>query len=212
MRRLIVLVALSCAACPRDPHRLPQVDHALVAVSPKLAVRTSLVGDDNRPATFVLVDADNHATEELLVVLGGDLLDAHGAVVGHLRADEQRIPIGGRRTFALVDDHVAARPSATTAKVTIESASIATTPTRMRITDGHVYSDQGRAVVSGYVVNDSDVAGKAIVIAGFYDADGTPMTRPFSLVSLGAGAKQAAQFVGPPGSKSAYMFVGETTY
>ena len=82
----------------------------------------------------------------------------------------------------------------------------------MHVTDGHVFTDQGRAIANAYVVNDSDHAGKAIVIAGFYDADGKPMTRPWTIYELGAGARQTAQFVGPVGSKSAYIFIGETAY
>ena len=85
-------------------------------------------------------------------------------------------------------------------------------PAPMHVTDGHVYTDQGRAIASAYVVNDSGHAGKAIVIAGFYDADGKPMTRPWTIYELGAGARQTAQFVGPAGSKSAYIFIGETAY
>ena len=211
MRAALALLVLA-AGCPRQPDEAPQVDHALIAISPKLTVRTDPVGDDGRAATFVLVDADNHGAQELLVTLGGDLTDAHGAVVGHLRKDELRIPPGGRRTFALVDDHVAPRPTATGAKVAVTSASLPVGAAPMHVTDGHVYTDQGRAIANAYVVNDSGHAGKAIVIAGFYDADGKPMTRPWTIYELGAGARQTAQFVGPPGSTSAYIFIGETAY
>jgi hypothetical protein len=210
--RFLLLAALLAAGCPRQPDAVQQVDHSLIAVSPKLTVRTDPVGDSAQTATFVLVDADNHATQELLVTLTGELTDAHGAVVGHLRKDELRIPPGGRRTFALVDDHVAARPTATGATISIASASVPIGPAPMRVTDGHVYTDQGRAIAQAFVVNDSGIAGKAIVIAGFYDADGKPMTRPWTIYELGAGARQTAQFVGPVGSKSAYIFVGETAY
>jgi hypothetical protein len=211
--RLLTIGALAVlAGCPRPPDEPAQVDHKLVAVSPDVTVRTDPVGDAGGTATFVLVDADNHADRELVVRLAGDLVDAHGAAVGRLRPDELRIPPGGRRTFALVDDHVTARPTATGAKVAVDSAIVPSAPAPMRITDGHVYSDQGRAIAAAYVVNDSDVAGKAIVIAGFHDAAGKPMTRPWTIFTLGAGAKQSAQFVGPPGSTTAYIFVGETSY
>jgi hypothetical protein len=213
VRRLLLIGLLVAAAgCPRDPDRVPQVDHALVAVSPKLTLRTDAMGDSGKQATFVLVDADNHANQELLVVLGGDLVDAHGAVVGHLRKDELRIPPGGRRTFALVDDHVTARPSATGATIVVESASLPSGPSPVKVTDGHVYADQGRTVASAYVVNETDHPATSIVIAGFYDADGKPMTRPYEVMSIGGGARRTAQFVGPPGSKSGYIFVGETAY
>ena len=210
--RAVVLLLIVLAGCPRPPDEVTQVDHALIAISPKLSVRTDPVGDSGQTATFVLVDADNHATQELLVTLTGDLTDAHGAVVGHLRKDELRIPPGGRRTFALFDDHIAPRPSASGAKIEVASATVPIGPAPMHVTDGHVYTDQGRAIAAAYVVNDSGVAGKAIVIAGFYDADGKPMTRPWTIYELGAGARRTAQFVGPVGSKSAYIFIGETAY
>jgi hypothetical protein len=212
VRRSLLIATIVVTGCAKDRDQPPQVDHALIAISPKLTVRTDPVGDDSVPATFVLVDADNHGKQELLVALRGDLVDAHGAVVGHLRKDELRIPPGGRRTFALVDDHVAARPSATGATIAVDSASLPIGPAAMHITDGHVYDNEGRAVAAAYVVNDSDHGGKAVVIAGFYDADGRPMTRPFAVYEVGAGEKRAAEFVGPPGSKSAYIFVGETAY
>ena len=212
MRLLAIGALVVWAGCPRLADEPAQVDHKLVAVSPTVTVRTDPVGDAGGSATFVLVDADNHADRELLVRLTGDLTDAHGAVVSHLRADELRIPPGGRRTFALVDDNLTARPTATGATIAVDSAIIPTGRTAMRITDGHVYTDQGRAIAAAYVVNDADVPGKAIVIAGFHDAAGKPMTRPWTIFQLGAGAKQTAQFVGPPGSTTAYIFVGETSY
>jgi hypothetical protein len=208
---LIALAAVGAAGCPKqvDPRA---VDPGLIAISPKLTVRTDKVGDAGALATFVLVDAENHADRELTVVLAGDLIDGSGAVVGHLRKDSLRVPPGGRRTFALVDNGVAARPAAVSARLRVDGASVPVGPSPIRIVDGHVYADQGRAVASGFVVNDAKYPGKAVVIAGFYDADGTPMTRPFDVYDIGPGARLPAQFVGPPGSKSAYIFVGEVTY
>ena len=208
----VPIFALVLAACPRPADEPEEVDHALIVVSPQVTLRTDPVGESDTAATFALVDADNHGDRELLVRLAGDLVDAHGAVVGHLRPDELRIPPGGRRTFALVDDAVTARPDATGAKIAVASATIPAGRAPMRITDGHVYTDQGRAIAAAYVVNDSDLTGKAIVIAGFHDAKGFPMTRPWSIVQLGPGAKETAQFVGPPGSTTAYIYVGETSY
>jgi hypothetical protein len=210
--RALVVALLILSGCPKRRDDVQTVDPSLVVVSPKQALRTDPVGDEGRTATFVLIDADNHAKDELMVVLRGDLLDAHGAVVGHLRHDALRVPAGGRRTFALIADPIAPVPAATRAQVEVERAYLPSGPAPMRITDGHVYDNQGRAVVAGYLVNDSKNAGKAMVIAGFYDANGTPMTRPWTLYDIGGGEKRAAQFVGPPGSKSAYIFVGETVY
>jgi len=212
VRSLLIIAALTLAACPKQYDEPLAVDPSTIAISAKQTVRTDPVGDDGKTATFVLVDADNHSNNELMVVLGGDLLDAHGAVVAHLRPDALRVPPGGRRTFALVDENVGARPGATRANLVVQRAYLPSGPAPVRITEGHVYDNQGRAVVAGYVVNDSTHPGKAMVIAGFYDADGKPMTRPWTIYEIGAGQKRAAQFVGPPGSKSAYIFVGESVF
>ena len=188
------------------------IDARKIAISPKLTVRTDTVADLGHAVTFVLVDADNHADTEAYVVLTGALVDAHGAPVGQLKHDALRIPPGGRRTFALLDDAYVARPTAVSAKITVEQAYVPDAPEAIHITNGHVYTDQGRAIAAGFVVNDATHPGKAVVIAGFYDADGKPMTRPFTVYEIGAGEKRPAQFVGPPGSASAYIFVGDTTY
>jgi hypothetical protein len=207
----VATVVLAAAACRRPPEPRA-VDPSLIAVSAEQTVRTDKIGDEGTRATFVLVDADNHAGGELEVVLGGDLIDAAGHVVGPLRREALRIPAGGRRTFALVDDHLAPRPAATAARVTVVRATVPMAPAPVHITDGHVYADQGRAVVAGYVVNTTDIPGKAVILAGFHDAAGRPMTRPYTLYSIGAHARRVAQFVGPPGSTSAYIFVGDVAF
>jgi len=207
----IGILALALAGCRRPPE--PRgVDPSLIAISAQQTLRTDAVGDEGTRATFVLVDADNHAGGELEVVLGGDLLDADGKVIGPLRPEALRVPPGGRRTFALIDEHLAPQPRATRARVVVVRATIPLTPSPVHITDGHVYADQGRTVVAGYVENTTDSPGKAVILAGFHDASGRPMTRPFTLSSIGPHARLSAQFVGPPGSKSAYIFVGDVAF
>jgi hypothetical protein len=62
------------------------------------------------------------------------------------------------------------------------------------------------------LVNDSERAARIMVIASFHDADHRPMTRPFTMVPLGAHVRQDVQLVGPPGSKHGTIFVGEVVY
>jgi hypothetical protein len=196
----------------RESRQLQRIEPELIAVSEIQTVRTDTIADAGRAATFVLVDAENRANDEALVTLGGEWLDAGGAVVGALRRETLRVPSGGRRTFALLDSGLAARPTAVKARLQVVDAAVPTTRAPMRIIEGKVYQDQGRAVVAGYLANDSDRGGRAIVIAGFHDADGKPMTRPFTLFEIGGVTKLPARFVGPPGSVSAYMFVGDVVY
>ncbi len=59
------------------------------------------------------------------------------------------------------------------------------------------------------VVNTADRPCTAVVLAGFHDRDGTPMTRPFSVFPMGGKIERPARFVGPPGSTSGYSFVGK---
>ena len=66
--------------------------------------------------------------------------------------------------------------------------------------------------VTGNVVNTFDRDVVVSVIAGFYDAGGRPMQRPFTVLRLQGLTKYATRFVGPSGSAKAYLFVGDTAY
>jgi hypothetical protein len=50
------------------------------------------------------------------------------------------------------------------------------------------------------------------VIASFHGEDGRPMTRPFQTVELDAAKTRAIQFVGPPGSVTGTIFLGDIVY
>jgi len=210
VRAALALVLVLGACRSADPP--VTADPKLIAISPIVTVRTDSIDGSTTSATFALVDADNRGATELMVTLHGDLVDGAGAVVGPLRRESLRIPAGGRRTFALVDDALKGHPEATGAKVSVDGAYVPTTAARMRIADGNAYADNGRAVAAGNLVNDSDAPGKAVVIASFHDADGKPMTRPFDVVDIGAHVTRSVRFVGPPGSRSAQIFVGDVTY
>jgi hypothetical protein len=207
---LVVLGAV-LAGC-REPQRMERADPATIVVSGIQTVRTDLIADAGRSASFVLVDADNRGQAEALVTLGGRWTDASGAEVGTLRRESLRIPPGGRRTFALLDASLAPRPTAVAAAIEVVDAAIPFERASVRIIQGEIYQDQGRAVVAGYVANDAPRGGKAIVIAGFHDAAGKPMTRPFTLYEIGAETKLPVRFVGPEGSRTGYIFVGDIVY
>ena len=185
--KLVPDVPIECVGKPPDPARTPS-------------------------ATFALVHADNGGDEDADVTLGGVLVDADGHEVGRLAPDRLRIPAHGRRTFALVDDGRQARPTATDARIDVRAATRAEHPETVRITDGEVTSVGGQVIASGTVENLTDRAAQAVVIAGFQDAAGKPLTRPFALYDLGPHAKKAAVFTGPPGTATGYIFVGQVEF
>lgn len=163
-------------------------------------------------ATFVLVDAENTGDVGAVVTLGGDLRDAAGSTLGLLKPESLWIPSGERRTFALVETERKSRPTAAGAQITVRGAKIPEEPPVMHVEELHTFDDFGKAVVQGMLVNDADRPGQAMVLASFRDASGKPMTRPFSLIQIAGKARRTVQFVGPPGSKSAAIYVGDTIY
>ncbi|MCA9677644.1 MAG: hypothetical protein KC464_21660 [Myxococcales bacterium] len=212
-RSLAVAAITLGAACGRHAPGEP-FDPGAIKISTDRVVKTDTVGDGEweRQATFVLVDADNVSAGELLVTLGGALTDATGAEVGALRPESLRIPAGGRRTFALVDAHDAARPTATGATIVVRGAVPPRWQPDAHLADGHVFDDHGKVMVAANLVNDADRAGRVIVFAGFHDADGRPMQRQFLLAEIGAHITQVVRFVGPEGSKSGYVYLGDASY
>lgn len=212
---LLVMAALSAAlgACHEaQPSR--QLDLDLITVTSDARMRTDVVGDGAfaSTATFVLVDAENRAGDGAYVTLGGQLTDAGGGIVGQLTPQSLWIPAGERRTFALVDTERVARPASTSARIVVRGARIPADPPRARIEELHVFDDDGKAVVQGALVNDADRVGQIVVIAAFHGADGRPMTRPFQLVAIDRNQRRPVQFVGPPGSKTGTIFVGDVVY
>jgi hypothetical protein len=67
-------------------------------------------------------------------------------------------------------------------------------------------------VVTGAAINTAERPVKAVVIAGFHDADGAPMKRPFTELTIDGGGRYPVRFVGPDGSESGYLFVGDLAY
>lgn len=212
--RIAVVCALALVACERPASGPRSIDRSLIAVSSKVNLRTDAIGVDRfaSQATFVLVDADNLGDRDADVTLGGVLVDTDGRELGPLRPESLRIPAHGRRTFALIDRARAPRPSATGARIDVRGAQEPRFAEPVRITDGHVYRDGDRVVVAGMVLNPNDRPCIAMVLAGFHDRDGKPLTRPFSAFELGGKASRPTRFVGPPGSEVGYIFVGDIVF
>lgn len=188
--RMVPDVPIECVGKPPDPVRTPK-------------------------ATFVLVHADNGDDHDVDATLGGVLVDADGHEVGRLAPASLRIPAHGRRTFALLDDARQVRPTATDARVDVQEASRSVHPETVRITDGAVTRDGGpggAVVVSGTVENLTDRPAQAVIIAGFQDEHGRPLTRPFAVYDLGPRATKPAMFTGPPGTATGYIFVGQVEF
>ena len=189
-----------------DVSQIRLAEHAVIA--------TDLVGHDEweQRATFALVDADNLSTGELVVTLSGLLVDANGGTVGSLRPESLRIPPGGKRTFALVDSENAERPGAVAAKVEVRGAVVPRWQPTVRISDGHVFDDRGKVMIAASITNQADRPGKTIIFAGFHDADGQPMERQHVVLEMGPEMTQTVRFVGPQGSKTGYLFLGDASY
>lgn len=221
LRASIALVtALALGACQRTPagegREVDQhlVRQLVVVETGRMNLRTDAIGQGKwaTQASFALVDAANRHGEDLMVTLGGSLLDAGGQVVGTLRPASLRIPAGGVRTFALVDDQQAVRGQAASARVDVLGAHVPGYAPTVVVTDGHQYRDGDRVVVTGRVQNAVDQPVRALVLGGFHDARGVPLTRPFVEMYLPGDASHPVELVGPPGSVSGYLFIGDLVY
>ncbi len=207
------LAAALAGACARSkPAR--QLDLDAIRVTGDARLRTDTVGDGQfaSTATFVLIDAANTASDGAYVTLGGDLTATSGEVLGHLKPQSLWVPAGERRTFALVDTERQPRPASTSARIVVRGALVPDEPPRAQITELHTFDDYGKTVVQANLVNAADRMGQVMVIAAFHDVDGRPMTRPFQMTEIDAGQTRPVQFVGPQGSKTGTIFVGDVIY
>lgn len=206
---LVVLLVLACSKRERAEH----VNLDLIRIVGEARMRTDTVGEGSHASqsSFVLVDAENGSETGAYITLAGAFTDAGGVEVGPLKPQSLWIPPKEVRTFALVDEQRVPRPTATSAKIEVRGALIASPP-RARVIDVHSFDDHGKTVVQATVVNEADRLGRIIVIASFHDKANRPMTRPFSLVELGAKRRHNVQFVGPQGSVRGMIYLGDETY
>jgi hypothetical protein len=209
MRRLLLVVILM--ACSKPARHL---DLDAVRITGDARLRTDTVGDGKfaSTASFVLVDAENTGGEGAYVTLGGALIGSSGSTAGTLKPQSLWVPAHETRTFALVDQERVPRPGATSAQIKVFGAVIPSDPPRAAISELHSFDDRGKVVVQAYLTNAADRRGQIMAIASFHDAHGQPMTRPFQMIELAGGARQVVQFVGPEGSKTGTIYVGDVIY
>jgi len=213
---LVAAFAVVVGACKKpkgwEQH---EVDYGLVHVhGDKLRLRNDTVGEGKfaSKATFVLVDATNTHDADLMVTLGGELVDDEGRDVGELAVESLRVPSGGTRMFALIDKKRVTRAGATGARVRVVGAYEVDYPPPVQITDDRVVKDGDLLTAYATVRNTKPRYVKVIILAGFYDENDVPMTRPFTLMQLAGETSHPAEFPGPPGARKAYIFVGEMVY
>lgn len=205
-----LLVLAATAACEK-PAPLEQVDPSQISIGTRVNVRHDTVGHDEfaKRSTFALVDATNTGERPAHVTLGGVLVDADGHEVGKLRAESLWVPPGGRRTFALVDTRDAEVPAATGARIDLRGATRPRHDEPIKVEQGHVWKDQDRVVATGMVVSKADRPCHAVVLAAFHDASGLPLARMFSVFPIGANIERPTRFVGPSGSTSGQIYIGQ---
>jgi len=212
-RSLAALALVAAAACAEAPAARMDVDRAQIEiVTDSVALKTGAVGEARwkTQATYALVEARNHSEKDLEVTLAGHLVG--GDEKWPVRRESLRIPAGGSRLFALVDDKQAARPQATGARPEVVGAMAVGYSPPFMVTDGKVVMDQGRAVAAAYLTNTAKRVGSVILIGAFFDQAGLPLGRTSTLFRMDGGGKRGVQLVGPTGSRSAYLFVGEYVY
>jgi hypothetical protein len=202
---------LALVSCAKREAR--QLDFDLIRVTTDARLRTDTIGGGKFTdlATFVLVEGENTSKEGAYVTLAGELTDLDGKHVGELRAQSLWIPAGELRTFALVDKQRKPRPEAKAAKIYVRGAKPGIPPPA-HIDDFKQVDDTDKVIVQGVLVNEGKRGGNIMVIASFYDANGKPMTRPFSLLWVDKLGEQPVQFVGPVGSKRGTIFIGDVAY
>lgn len=208
--RRFLLVTLAACSPKSGSHEL---DLDLIRVSPEARLRTDTVGDGKwqKDSAFVLVDAENTSNEGCYITLAGDLTDDGGLVVGTLRAQSLWTPAHESRTFALVDSERVPRPTATSARIKVRGA-LVDRPPPAHVEDIHTFTFPDKTVVQGTLVNEGNGAGRITVIGAFHDAQGKPTKRPWDLIDVAAKGRANISFVGPAGSTTATLFVGEWAY
>lgn len=207
-----VAVAIGFGGCAKSKAHQLDLDFIRVSADARLRTDTVGVGTFEENATFVLVDADNTSKEGAYVTLGGKLADADGNQLGTLRTQSIWIPPGETRTFALVDKDRKPRPASARARIVVTGALVPAVPPPYRVSGVRDWPQDDKTITAGVVENDADTSGAIVVIASFHDADGRPITRPYTMLKVAPHGKLPVQFVGPPGSKHGTIFAGESIY
>jgi hypothetical protein len=213
-RRLAIAVTglALLAGCPQEAGERPSP--GAVTLDERRVVITGPVGlgSEEIEASYALLEARNTSERDIVAAVGGHLVDGAGATLGPASAEVLRIPAGGSRMFALVDQERRRLPSAAGVEAEVVAARFARRAPVVTVSGGMVHGDGGRAVAEGYVESSGRGAATVVVIAGFYDRAGAPLMRRATAFRLDAGARRAVQLVGPEGSASASLFLGDVGY
>jgi hypothetical protein len=209
----VIQIAVFFVACAKIPG-IQHLDKDKIEINTNAEIITDSIGQGKyeTTATYVLVDATNRTGREAFITLAGSMSDASGALIGPLRPESLRMGDGESRTFALIDDKNLPRPNAKAVSVVVKSVIVPEPAAPVRISNQTSFDDYGKMVIRATVSNDAKISGSIIVIASFYDANHRPMRRPFSLLTMGGNVEREVQFVGPPGSTTATLFLGDIVY
>jgi hypothetical protein len=207
-RRSALFVALLAAGCSKSKE---QPDPAALEIAEARAVRHGPVGigESEVRATYALVDVRNTGGRAIVAEVAGELFDESGNSLGPTRPEILTIPAGATRMFALVDAKRRVVDNAARVDARITGASLAHAEPPLVVRNQRQYTDQGRAVVAGFVENRGDGEVTVMVIAAFYDASGAPMEREAVPYSIDGGQRRGTQHVGPPGSTRGELFVAD---
>ena len=206
---LALLVVAGCTTrSPKAP--VPDDRPAAIAIKPQSTViRTGQVGVGQREiVTYTYVDVENPSKIDRLVTLEGALLDDHGASLAPLPADELRIPAGATRTFALVATK--AVPAAS-ASFRVANAVAVDYPPQVALSDEE-FTPGPVPVATAKIKNTLDRDVSAVAATTFYDAAGTILARPFTVVLINAGRTRQLRFEGPPAAVRAQTFAGQVAF
>lgn len=186
----------------------------LQVVGDAAVLQTGTVGAGKfaKTSTYALIDVRNQGDSNLDVSLGGALVGSAGEELQPVRPERLRIPGHGVRTFALVADPPGVVQGARGVSPRIVRSKSDSFPPSIVIEEGRVYEDHGKVVAKAWASNKRKGTARAVIIAGFYGAEGRPMARGMEVFAIDGGQRAAVEFVGPEGSKSAYIFVGDVVY
>ncbi len=204
------LAGLACSSPAKQPPPPPGDDPATIRVDESSTIiHTGQIGVGVKEvSTYVFVDVANTSSVDRLVTLEGTLIDHHGAEVAPLPADEMRVPAGARRTFALV---AAKAVPAARATFKVANAVPATYPPQVTIEQFNVRAGP-IPVATAMARNTLDREVSAVVAATFYDAAGTILGRPFTVLTLRPGMSRSVRFEGPAATTDAAIFVGQVAF
>ncbi len=212
LRALFLCTSLIC--CKGSDYEEPKSYIENVAVdSTSLQVRHGPIGigEDQKQATYVLVDVKNNWDKELTVQVGGQLFAGKEAK-SKLRLEMLRIPPRSKRTFAPVPDPIVHHPDVTGAEIYIKRAFIDESDQKFTIDTPVLHPFAGKTLVKFWAHNLSGRRVHANILASYRDVNGTVILRKAASVLLRAKQRAVIEIPGPTGAKEVDVYLGERVY